>query len=165
MGLSLYEIDAKFQAAMEAADYEAEQNEGVIPEDIAAQLDGIEMEREQKAINICRYIKNLNAEAAAYDAEADRLYKRAKSAKNRVEFLKSWLCAIMPGWKYKDSTCIVSWRKSDKVNILSSLEIPQAFRKVVTEEKIDRIGIKDAIKKGEIVPGAEVVEYQNIQIK
>lgn len=165
MGLTLYEIDARLQAALEAADTEAEQNEGVIPESLAAELDGLEMEREQKAVNICRYIKNLEAEVTAYDIEADKLYKRSKSGKNRIGFLKGWLTAIMPGWKHKDATCTVSWRKSNWIDIVDAAEIPGKFKRIVTEEKIDKLGIKDAIMKGGSVPGALLAESLNLQIR
>lgn len=165
MGLTLYQIDERLQQAMEAADYEASQNDGIIPEELAAQLDGLEMEREQKAINIARYIKNLNAEAAAYDAEADRLFRNARAVKNRVDFLKSWISYIMPGWKYKDATCTVSWRKSERLEIIDANSVPAEFKRIVTEEKIDKTAIKEAIKTTGTVDYAKIVECQNIQIR
>ena len=44
-------------------------------------------------------------------------------------------------------------------------KLPKEFIKVKTEEKPDKVAIKDAIKSGEKINGAKIVTNYNIQIK
>ena len=57
----------------------------------------------------------------------------------------------------------VSYRKSTAVEITDLDALPFAY--TVTEIKPDKERIAAALKNGETVPGAELVERNNIQIK
>jgi hypothetical protein len=160
----LYEISALLQQAVDACLAKAEQAEGEITEDWSEFLDAVMMERDEKALGIACYIKNLAAEAAAIKAEKDALAKRQHTIENRAESLKTYLAAhIQAGEKIEGPRAVIGWRKSSAVNITDETAIPMSFWKV--ERSVMKSEIKDAIKAGMAVPGAEIIERQNISIK
>ena len=111
------------------------------------------------------YIKNLEAEAKAFNEEIKRLKDLESKAKNRSEHLKAYLSMNMEqGETFTSSRGKISWRKSERV-IADVDKIPEQFKKRIEEVKPDLIGIKKAIKAGEEVTGAYIEERHNIQIK
>ena len=54
-------------------------------------LEKINLDIEQKAIGIAKYIINIKGYMEMIKAEEDRLYKKRKAAENRMEHLKSYL--------------------------------------------------------------------------
>ena len=59
----------------------------------------------------------------------------------------------------------LSFRESTAVSITNEKDIPEAYTEIVKTAKIDKKAIGDAIKSGKVVPGAELVENMNLQIK
>jgi hypothetical protein len=161
--MKLYEIDDRLQELYDRARSEAEESEGEIGADTCQLIDAYQMEFSAKVGNICKMYKNLTAESEAVKAEADRLAKRAKSLKGSADWLKNYLSNTLRGEKYKDDNSVVSYRRSEIVNILMPEKLTDEFVRVKVEP--DKTAIKDAIKAGRAVEGAELVEHQNIQIK
>lgn len=162
--MNLYEINFELQMAVARA--EQEHDEGVIPEDLATLLDGLELARDVKIGHIARFIKSELAISEMIDLESKALRERAKTHENRAERLKAYLAdCMLDGERYEDSTSKISWRKSESTVIDELAIIPAEFVDVVTVFKPKTAEIKKAIKSGETVPGASVVEKQNIQIK
>ena len=125
-------------------------------------LTELEMEKKKKIHNIGLLIKNLDADAEAYKKEKLEFAKRQKAAENKVESLKKYLSDCLAGEKYEDEKLKINFRKS------KALELSTEFhdeRFISYVEKIDNAGIKEALKKGENIPGAVIVERSNIQIK
>jgi hypothetical protein len=162
--MKLYEIAGMLQQAIDACLEQAEQAEGEITEDWSAFLDDVKMERDEKALGIADYIKGELAEAEAIKKEKDALAKRQKTHENRAESLKAYLSAyIKEGDKITGPHSVIAWRASKAVRILDEAALPECYWKI--ERTPMKAEIKDAIKNGAVVPGAEVVEKQSIQIK
>lgn len=128
------------------------------------QLDELTMERSQKIKNIALWYKNLVADAKALKDEETAFAIRRKTAENKAEQLKSYLQTILNGEKVKDLQFAITWRKSQAVQIDNEKCIPAEFR-IPQPDKIDKSGIRNALKNGESIAGAELVERNNIQIK
>lgn len=165
---SLYEIDANLADVMAQAVAQAEENNGEISEHLCILLDAVEVERELKIGNICRFIKSLNAEADMVKAEEVNLAKRRQGVAGKAESLKRYLAGFMTeGEKFSDENSKVSWRKSSSIFIDESFafdEAPDGW--VKTTQSWDKTAIKNDIKKGTAVVGnAKIVEKQNIQIR
>ncbi len=122
------------------------------------------MERSQKIKNIALWYKNLVADAKALKDEETAFAIRRKTAENKAEQLKSYLQTILNGEKVKDLQFAITWRKSQAVQIDDEKCIPAEFR-IPQPDKIDKSGIRNALKNGESIAGAELVERNNIQIK
>ena len=123
--------------------------------DVAA-LEALELERSEKIRNIALWIKNLKSDVNALDAEEKAFKARKDAAKKKAEQLSGYLASVLNGEKVTGTDFAVSWRKSTAVNVLDEKAIPP---------KVDKTGISKALKAGETVTGAELVERQNMTIK
>jgi hypothetical protein len=148
---------------LERAKAIAEENQGVIPDDLSAELDAIEMTREQKIENVVKAYKNESALADMIKAEIKALQSRISSHESGSEWLKKWLSMfVQVGEKFEFGSGKISWRKSSSV-IVDETKLPDEYFKVVRSPM--KSEIKDAIKAGTTIPGALIEEKQNIQIK
>lgn len=152
---SLYEIN---QSIMDCIDMETGE---IIDID---QLHELQMDRTDKIRNIACYIKNLRSDAAAYDEEAKTFAARKKAAQGKADSLTAYLSSMLNGEKVKDKEYSISWRKSESVNITDDSLLPDTYL-VPQPPKVDKAGIKAALKAGTAVTGAVLAEKNNIQIK
>lgn len=151
--MNIWEID---QAIMECVNEDGE----VI--DIE-KMNELQMEREKKCENIALWIKNLTAEAKAIGEEKKHLDERKAACERKAESLKAYLRDVLNGQKFSTSKVAVSYRKSTSVEILDAELIPAEYWKVNPE--ISKKDISDALKQGLSVPGCELKEKENIQVK
>lgn len=127
-------------------------------------LDQLEMERDTKIENIALYIKNLTADAEALKAEKQSFAERQKAAENKAESLKKYLANYLAGQKFSTPKVAISFRKTSSVNVTDISQLPEKFLKFA-DPTPDKTAIKNAIKAGTTVTGAEIVEGQSISIK
>lgn len=128
----------------------------------AAELDALELQRDEKVENIALWIKNIKAEAEAVKKQKDAFYQREKALTNKAERLKEWLASNLNGEKWKSDRVVLSWRKSESVAVDDDFSDE---RFITYEPKISKSAIKEAIKNGEEVSGARIVENNSLQIK
>ena len=94
-GLSMFEIDESLENLVEAAEQEAEANNGEISEDIKTALVTYAEAFGYKVDRIANYLKAQKAEAETAQREADRFQARYKAAENREKRLKQMLVWFM----------------------------------------------------------------------
>ena len=94
-GLSMFEIDESLEALVEAAEQEAEANNGEISENIKIALATYVEAFGYKVDRIANYLKAQKAEAETAQREADRFQARYKAAENREKRLKQMLVWFM----------------------------------------------------------------------
>lgn len=94
-GLSLFDIDQALDALVEAADEEAQANDGEVPEALKEALVLYVEAFGYKVDRIADYLKAQKAEAELAQREADRLYARQKAAESREKRLKAMLLWFM----------------------------------------------------------------------
>ena len=157
--MNIYEIEQSIMALVdpetgEIADFEA--------------LDNLTMARDEKIENVAMWIKNLVAEGKAIREEEKNLAERRRTSENKSESLQKYLEQILCGDKFSTPKVAISYRKSTAVNIAdeeSFLKTADAIYAVPQAPKIDKTAIKEALKSGAVIVGAELVERNNIQIK
>ena len=121
-----------------------------------------------KAGNYAKVIANIQSDSDAIDAEIKRL-KAMKDTKDRaVNRLKEALreAMMVSGIDKIESPLFkLSLRRSEAVEVDVVEALPNDFvnRKVVVTA--DKVSIKEAIKRGENITGARIVENFNLQIK
>lgn len=152
--MKLYEID---QAIMGLVDETGE----II--DIEA-FDSLQMERDAKIENIALYIKDLRVEAEALKAEKLAFAERQKVAENKVESLKNYLAYALKGQAFKSTKAVVSFRKTQQVDIPDIHKLDENFLRYKDPEA-DKTAIKEAIKAGQTVKGATLIENTSVIIK
>ena len=153
--MKLYEID---QAIMDLVDNET----GEIID--IEMFDSLQMERDEKIESIALYIKDLKAEAEALKAEKLAFAERQKVAENKVESLKNYLAYALKGQAFKSTKAVVSFRKTQQVDIFDIYALDGKFLKYA-EPTADKTAIKEAIKAGQIVKGATLIENTSVIIK
>lgn len=129
-------------------------------------LDHLEMMKDEKIENIAKWIKNLDSDIEQLKKQKDLFAARQKAAENKKESLKNYLSAFLDHqkWEAKDKSVSVSFRRSEQVHIIDESIIPKKWF-IKQDPKLDKAGIKAALKQNTKVKGAELVENQNIQIK
>ena len=123
---------------------------------------------QSKAGNYAKVIANIQSDSDAIDAEIKRL-KSMKDTKDRaVNRLKESLreAMMVSGIDKIESPLFkLSLRRSEAVEVDVVEALPNDFvtRKVVVTA--DKVSIKEAIKRGENITGARIIENFNLQIK
>ena len=157
--MNLYEIKQEFEKAIEEC-VDMETGEIINP----ARLDELNMVLTDKRENVALYIKNLSAEVKAIDEEAKNLTNRKRDLNNKVEGLKKYLADNLEGHKFETAKVVVSFRKSEQLEINSTEHIPAEYL-ISQEPKIDKVALKNSIKQGIEINGVQIITKQNIQIK
>lgn len=140
---------------------------GDIPEEaVTDTLQGIGVEG--KLEDYCHVISQLNADVDMFNKEIERLAAKKESAQKGVDRMKSALSAYMQATgreKEKAGTFALSFRKSEAVVINDELALPPAYIRTKTTTAPDKTAIKNAIKSGVEIPGAELQVNKNLQIR
>lgn len=157
--MTLFEIDKAI------LDFEFEINEETGEILNANALDELKMERDAKIEGVGLWIKNLQAEAEAVKNEKNAMADRQKRLENKVESLKGYLTYALAGEKFSTPKVAMSFRRSESVHIEDEHLIPDEYMNITIVKKPDKKVLKDALKGGKEVLGAELITKQNIQIK
>ena len=162
--MKLYEINEALEQALEAA-FDPETGE-ILDEDALAQVETLELAREDKLEGIACWIKDLRADAEAIKTEKNNLAKREKAANNKADRLTEYLKWQLAGEKLKTARASVSYRNSEAVELgerFEPMNLPSDCWSV--EYKINKTAIKEHLKAGEALEGAELVMRTSIIIK
>ena len=159
--MTLYEIDKELMSAFDAA-VDAETGE-IINDDAYADFCQLDMDRNEKIENIGLWIKDLKADAEALKVEEHNLADRRREKENKVECLSRYLTYALDGQKFETAKLKVGYRKSQQVEVDMDILPDEYFR--FRDPEPDKTKIKAALKAGTEIPGAELVEKQNMIIK
>lgn len=121
----------------------------------------------EKVESYCKVIKQCQSDIELFKSEIDRLTARKKTAENGVDRMKAALLMFMQQTgqdKVKAGTFAVSTATTQAVQITDENAIPRDYL-VEQPPKIDKIGIKKALKNGETVTGAELVNNEGVRIR
>lgn len=155
----LYEIDRDIAELLNDAEL-TEDGEWILDVDA---LQALTMEREQKLTGVALYVKNVVAEAEMVKAEKKALADRQSALERKAERLKEWLQSALAGQKLSDPRVNISYRKVQRVEVSSVAGIPEAYLRVKVEP--DKTALKNALKKGEVIEGASLVDDISMTIK
>lgn len=153
---NLYEID---RAIMACCDFETGE---IIDQE---RLDALQMERDEKIEAVALWVKNLESDALAYNAEKKAFAEREAAAIRKADSLKKWLANALDGQKFNTSKCAVSFRRSNKVEVTDLDSIPKEYMRETVTFEPDKVVIKELLKIGVEVSGCRLVEAFNTQIK
>lgn len=169
--MKLYEISEQLRAFQTLAEDGYYEDEQVVKDT----LESIQMEFDAKIENIACMYKGLNAEADAIDAEIKSLSERASRIRKTCDWLKDYMSANLRSIgqsKFETPRVRLSFRKSESLQVTNEEVLFAACRawdenlvKVERVVKFDKKSIKQAIKDGAPLDGAEIITTQNMQIK
>lgn len=165
--MRLYEINDRIYELLNQELIDPETGE-ILDVNAFDELKDLEVERDIKIENTGLFIKNLDAEITALKAEEKRLAERRKAKENKYNWTKSFLndFMVMEGLpKFETAKLKLSFRKSESVGITNEKLLPEKFVKTEIISNPMKAEIKKALKSGDDIPGAELVENQNLQVK
>jgi Gp157 protein len=156
--LTLYQLSANY---LEALDVLTDPEADLPMEAINGTLEALSGELEDKAINVAKFLRNMEAAAEAIKNAEAGMSKRRKTLENRVTWLKSYLKNNMEHTGISTIECpyfkLSIQDNPAAIQIVDEEAIPDQFKEQLVTWRIDKTAIKEAIKAGKEVPGAELV--------
>lgn len=160
--MTLYEIAQEMATLIdpetgELKDYEA--------------FEALTMAREEKIDNMAKWIIELEAEAKMVKERADELTERARATKKKAERLREFLQEYLQGEKRKTADYTIGYRRTEAVEITDEDRaiawLMEYGEDALTyqQPKISKTAVKEILKSGKEIPGAELVERQTMQVK
>lgn len=128
-------------------------------------LEALSMERDSKIENVACWIKNLEDDIRGLDAQEKAFKERKEKAKKKVESLKKYLSGALDGQKFSTARCMVSFRRTSKVNVLDESIIPAEYMTEKVTREPNKTAIGAAIKAGGEIPGCELVQNISPTVK
>jgi hypothetical protein len=162
--LKLYELSHDYLSALDAL----AEIEDLPPEAIADTLEGLAGAWEDKALNVARYVRNLEAEAAAIEEAKKRMDARAKATANRAAHLKAYLKAELErtGLKPKAPDLALRLQSNPPAVAIDDADlIPEDYRRTETVTSLLKAEIATALKAGQVIPGARLERSQRLVIQ
>lgn len=160
--MKLYELPDALRAAFDALEVDEETGEILNGE----ALERVEAEARDKLEGTALYMRELDADAKGLADEIARLQTRKRSIERRTEWLKQYMRPALDamGGKLKTPRATIYKMRTQKVLIDCKPEnLPQAFQRM--EIKPDLAGLKKALKSGEKIQGAYLVDNESVVIR
>lgn len=142
--------------------------EGEFTPEIEQDLAITQEQLQEKSLQYTYVIKNFEADSQAIDNEIKRLKAMKESKDNAIDKMKEAVKNAMLASgidKIESSLFKLSLRRSEAVEVVSIDQLPESLVTVKKTVSADKVKIKEAIKSGEVVPGAVIIENFNLQIK
>ena len=136
-------------------------------EELAAVLNSLSEEIEDKAENIAKLIKNYEADIEAFKTEEKRIVERRRTLENDVKRLKEYLFSNMKltgKTKFKKGTFSFNIAKSPVSVEITNADIISSDYKVLTET-LDKKAILQDLKNGKDVQGAILKQGESLRIR
>ncbi|MBE0436470.1 MAG: siphovirus Gp157 family protein [Methylomicrobium sp.] len=164
--LTLYTLSQNY---IEALDFLSDPDLDLPIEAVNDTLEGLEGELQDKAVNVAKFLRNMEATAEAIKNAEAEMARRRKALESRVKWLKDYLKGSMEYTGITKIECpyfkLAIQKNPPAVAILNEDAIPSEFKEQVITWKIDKTAIKEAIKAGQKVPGAELVNGTRLAIR
>ena len=110
-------------------------------------------------------VKNLESDAEQLKAEKQAFEQRQRVALNKAEWLKKCVQNSLAGVRFTTARVAVSYRKSTAVEYTGDVnKLPEDCIKR-KEPEVNKTELKKLLAGGTKIPGARLVERQNMQIK
>lgn len=157
---TLYEMTATAKTL-----YELLLNDEIPEEAFLNTLEGIGVD--EKVESYCKIIRQFETDAETFKLEKQRFADKQIHAENSAKRMKNSLLDFLNASGQKKVNAglfTVSKSTSQAVNVIDESLIPEEFLKP-QPPKIDKVAIKNAIKSGSSVVGAEIVTNESVRIK
>lgn len=159
--MNLYELTDSYLKVLELIEAGEENLEDT--------LESINDTIEVKAENYAKIIRNLEGNVNMLKAEIERLNSRKKSIEGNVDRLKENLkMAMIVTGKEKIKTGLFNITVANNpvaLNVFDESKIPENFFTYETIKKMDKAAIKDLLKAGQVIEGAELTQGKGLRIK
>ena len=166
--LSLYTLSNDYNQAFEFLN---DQDQNLTAAEINDSLASIELDIKDKAINVAKFLRNMEATAEAIKAAEGEMLKRRKALENRATALKEYLKNNMESTGIVKIECpffkLSIAKNPAALDLFDTSAIPDEYKRTetVTTQHIDKAAIKKAITAGKQSQGARVTSGTRLVIK
>ncbi|WP_456322184.1 siphovirus Gp157 family protein [Hydrogenimonas sp.] len=165
--MTVFEINAEIEKVSQKMEggFDPETGEIIEPDMDAIRLELAELglAKEEKAENIAYIMKEYKAAEAALGEEIKRLQERKAGYAKQQARLKELLDWLMHGEKLKTEKFTFFYKPVERIVIDDESDIPEDYVKV--EFKIDKAGLKKAIKNGAAIEGAHIEKDKVVVVR
>lgn len=166
--MTFAEIDAELRDILESIIVDEETGEILMDLDFD-RIEALKMEKQNKMESLGMFFKELEYEIEAIKAEEKKLKERAATKQRKLDRLNDYLTSKLtldPDYTngFETPKVIMKLRKSSSVEIVNEDLIPKSYMRKTIKIEPDKVKIKSAIKAKKKVPGARVVENQNLKV-
>lgn len=162
--MKLYEIAERYKNLEELLG-----NPDIEESMIVEALNKVDGEFEEKAENIGKFIKVLDANSKAIDEEIKRLTKLKKSNENQKNWLKNYLYNAMKLLdKLKLKTNFFNfWIQKNPISlkITDETKLPDTYKETEVITTINKEALKEDLKNGLVIEGAELIQGEGLRIR
>lgn len=166
---SLMNITAEIVETIRALDLAKDLNNEGLVHALEEELSNYLQKSSDKVDSCIWFIKQTESEIDLIDQEIDRLKKFKDNLKSRIVWIKQVSMHAMNARKETSLNGSLgrkfSMRDYASINVYNEALLPDKFKTEKVELVIDKNAIKDALKKGEFVEGAELVLTPSVQIR
>jgi hypothetical protein len=130
-------------------------------------LDDLAIQEAEKADAVAFAVRKRQAEIDFLKSEEDRIRSRRKAAEVRLIMFKEYLASIFKRLglqKVKGAKSTMFLRRSSSVEVLDLNQLPSEFVQTKIEYVPRKSQIRDEIKAGREVAGAQITERQSLVI-
>ena len=142
------------------------------PQTVADTLEGMGGDLEAKATNVAMFVRNLESLAEQIKQAEAAMAARRKSIEGRADAVRKYLLSNMLRTgitKIESPYFKIALAKNPPSVVVDDEDtlkfVHPEFVKTVTTESLDKSAIKEAIKAGQIVEGAHLVQAERVSIK
>ena len=161
MKKSLYHIETEYLHLIA----EIEERQGELTPELEDQLIINETQLQSKSIAYLEVVAGKEALNNRIDDEIKRLQALKKSNSKLIDNLKNRLLdAVKLYGAFEVGLTKFGTRKSKSVSVEDVNSLDKEFKTIKVTESANKKAIKDAIERGEDVPGCEIVENLNLKI-
>ena len=160
---TFYEIQNDLALLLE----QIEQQGGEINEEQERQFDELNLSRDEKLSNWCRYLENMRLTELALTAAIDELREKKQRTQTMRERSKEQLARLLgAGNKWTDGVRSLSWRRSTRCIPRMGVEhMREMFVRVKESREFNKEYATEYIKTVSEIPEAVLVETLNLQIR
>jgi hypothetical protein len=161
--MNLYDV-MRIESQIEAS---VDPETGEIDEELLQDLIHAQTRSIEKVEQLCKYVKHLENFIGNAKEEKARINDLQKKAENRIESIKGYMLPYIKeiyDGRFHAGTFKISTLKSHAIELDEGFNNSE-YMVIKQETRPDKIKITNDIKDGKEVPGAKLVEKENLQIK
>jgi len=133
---------------------------------LMGEIDKLEIDKTQKLEGCCAHVKHIRAEIEMIAGEIVRLKGRMEKAQKEESRFLDYLRMCLPlEQTFKSALHTISWRKSTAAVITDTSLVPVQYMKEKTSYVPDIAQAKEDMKCGATIPGFELVNRNNLQVR
>lgn len=161
--MTIYDIDREIERILSMTDEET----GELPDSAFEELEQLQLDRQTKIDNAGCLFLELQAEAKAIADQEAVLEERRRAKQRRADRIKRYLEFATGGQPFATDRVEMKWRRSTKVEIDDALFMQRPEERFLRQRQPepDKDAIKRALKAGELICGAALIESKSLTIK